>query len=446
MIFKYGYESEIVNEDKCVYTNVLVEDNIDSLDISENMFFFESILHDPLKSVLNIGIESNSSETKEAWYKRLWKWIKDMLTKLWGYVLSAWKWIKKNIFRIKDNVQDGSTASKIVEESSEKLKEASKPSGDSPSDTNTAASEKKEETISVEKATEIVKPVVEKHMQKTDDKEIEKIAENVVKVVTTPSTDNPTEVVVTPPKESTLKLGMITFNSNMINRISTDNSVGSLIQSSVLYTTKSMTSSEIADLVEAFRVLTVIIYGEDKGITDSYNALTEGQVDHTSGSPYVMKLFEELIKQIDKKVSSEVTNVDEIFLVREEFTFTLYDGKITGKSISKLDDIKKKGLNLIKGVVRFMSSIEEKLKDVQNKLSKLKDDEFIERFRGRSKELSEEEVLKASKELADIYRNIGKHSTNIVKNYLKIFKSKNLNLHKLQNTQQAVSDRGYSGW
>jgi hypothetical protein len=444
MIFKYGYESDIKTTEEYTCSSILVENNIDSLDISESMFSFESILNDSFHLLTYVGTEDASSNNP--WYKKAWKWVKDMLTKLWGYVLSAWKWIKKNIFRIKDNVQDGTTVSKVIEESTEKLKEVSESSESSSNDTNTTTNEKKEETISIEKATEVVKPVVEKHMQKTDDKEVEKIAENVVKAVTTPSTSNPAEVVVIPPKESTLKLVMVTFNSTIIERISPNNSVGSLIQSSVLYTTKSMTSSEIVDLVEAFKTLTVIIYGEDKGITDAYSALEEGQVDHVSGSPYVMKLFEELMKQIDRKVSSEVTNVDEIFLVREEFLFTLYDGKITDKSISKLDAIKKKGLNLIKGIVRFMSSIEEKLKDVQNKLSKLKDDEFIERFRGRNKELSEEEVLKASKELVDIYKNIGKYSTNIVKNYLKIFKSKNLNLDTLQTTRQAVADRGYSGW
>lgn len=444
MIFKYGYESNINDVEEYDYSSLLVQNNIDSLDISENMSSFESVLYDSFYLSTYIGTEDASSNN--SWYKKAWKWIKDMFTKLWGYVLSAWKWIKKNVFRIKDSVQDGSTASKVIEESTEKLKEASKPSEDSPNTTNDTVDKKKEETITIEKATEIVKPVVEKHMQKTDDKEVEEVAKNVVEAITTPSTNNPAEVLVTPPKESTLKLVMTTFNSSIIERISPDNSAGTLIQQSVLYTNKNMTSYEIADLIEAFRVLTTIIYGEDKGIKDAYIALDEGQVNHEASSPYVMKLFEELMRQIDRKVSSEVTNVDEIFLVREEFVFTLYDGKITAKSISKLDDIKKKGLGLIKAIIRFMSSIEEKLKDVQNKLNKLKDDEFIERFRGRNKELSEEEVLKASKELVDIYKNIGKYSTNIVKNYLKIFKSKNLNLNKLQTTRQEVADRGYSGW
>ena len=104
MKFKFSSESIPQNEIK-MSTGIesIIDSNIEALELQDYKFAFESCMIDTF--VFAKGMEADEddkpevSETKEAWYKRLWKWIKDMFTKLGSYLVAGFRWLKRLFFK-----------------------------------------------------------------------------------------------------------------------------------------------------------------------------------------------------------------------------------------------------------------------------------------------------------------------------------------------------------
>ena len=103
MKFKYSTELIPQNEIK-VSTGIesIIDSNIEALELQDYKSAFESCMIDTF--LIQKGMEADEdkpevSETKEAWYKRLWKWIKDMFTKLGSYLVAGFKWLKRLFFK-----------------------------------------------------------------------------------------------------------------------------------------------------------------------------------------------------------------------------------------------------------------------------------------------------------------------------------------------------------
>ena len=103
MKFKYSTRLIPQNEIK-ISTGIesIIDSNIEALELQDYKSAFESCMIDTF--LIQKGMEADEdkpevSETKEAWYKRLWKWIKDMFTKLGSYLVAGFKWLKRLFFK-----------------------------------------------------------------------------------------------------------------------------------------------------------------------------------------------------------------------------------------------------------------------------------------------------------------------------------------------------------
>ena len=104
MKFKFSNEPIPQNEIK-ISTGIesIIDSNIEALELQDYKSAFESCMIDTF--LIQKGMEADEenkpevSETKEAWYKRLWKWIKDMFTKLGSYLVAGFKWLKRLFFK-----------------------------------------------------------------------------------------------------------------------------------------------------------------------------------------------------------------------------------------------------------------------------------------------------------------------------------------------------------
>ena len=102
MKFKYSTRLIPQNEIK-ISTGIesIIDSNIEALELQDYKSAFESCMIDTFLIQKGMEAEENEekSEKKEAWYKRLWQWIKDMFSKLGSYLSAGFKWLKRLFFR-----------------------------------------------------------------------------------------------------------------------------------------------------------------------------------------------------------------------------------------------------------------------------------------------------------------------------------------------------------
>lgn len=102
MKFKYSTGLIPQNEIK-ISTGIesIIDSNIEALELQDYKSAFESCMIDTFLIQKGMEAEENEekSEKKEAWYKRLWQWIKDMFSKLGSYLSAGFKWLKRLFFR-----------------------------------------------------------------------------------------------------------------------------------------------------------------------------------------------------------------------------------------------------------------------------------------------------------------------------------------------------------
>lgn len=103
MKFKYGQDLIPIKEIN-ISSGIesVIDSNLETIELQDYKFDFESCMIDTF--AVTKGMEADedkpeTSETKEAWYVRLWKWIKDMFTKLGSYLVAGFRWLKRLFFK-----------------------------------------------------------------------------------------------------------------------------------------------------------------------------------------------------------------------------------------------------------------------------------------------------------------------------------------------------------
>lgn len=103
---KFKYSTGLIPQNEIKISSgieSIIDSNIEALELQDYKSAFESCMIDTF--LIQKGMEADEenkpevSETKEAWYKRLWKWIKDMFTKLGSYLVAGFKWLKRLFFK-----------------------------------------------------------------------------------------------------------------------------------------------------------------------------------------------------------------------------------------------------------------------------------------------------------------------------------------------------------
>lgn len=102
---KFKYEQGLIPAKEINISSGLesiIDSNLEAIELQDYKFAFESCMIDTFE--ISKGMEADedkpeTSEAKEAWYVRLWKWIKDMFTKLGSYLVAGFRWLKRIFFR-----------------------------------------------------------------------------------------------------------------------------------------------------------------------------------------------------------------------------------------------------------------------------------------------------------------------------------------------------------
>lgn len=103
MKFKYGQDLIPIKEINISSgLESIIDSNLEAIELQDYKFAFESCMIDTFE--VSKGMEADedkpeTSEAKEAWYVRLWKWIKDMFTKLGSYLVAGFRWLKRIFFK-----------------------------------------------------------------------------------------------------------------------------------------------------------------------------------------------------------------------------------------------------------------------------------------------------------------------------------------------------------
>ena len=102
---KFKYEQGLIPAKEINISSGLesiIDSNLEAIELQDYKFAFESCMIDTFE--ITKGMEADedkpeTSEAKEAWYIRLWKWIKDMFTKLGSYLVAGFRWLKRIFFK-----------------------------------------------------------------------------------------------------------------------------------------------------------------------------------------------------------------------------------------------------------------------------------------------------------------------------------------------------------
>lgn len=93
-------------------------------ELSELAYDIRSSIIDFNFTAFGTEAEESSSNSNDPWYKKMWKFIKDLFLKIIGFIKSGFKWIKKKIFGEKEEIKKQSEETKeLVEALSKAIKE-----------------------------------------------------------------------------------------------------------------------------------------------------------------------------------------------------------------------------------------------------------------------------------------------------------------------------------
>ena len=102
---KFKYEQGLIPAKEINISSGLesiIDSNLEAIELQDCKFAFESCMIDTFEISKGMEAEEDkpeTSEAKEAWYIRLWKWIKDMFTKLGSYLVAGFRWLKRIFVR-----------------------------------------------------------------------------------------------------------------------------------------------------------------------------------------------------------------------------------------------------------------------------------------------------------------------------------------------------------
>jgi len=112
---KFKYENRLIPKPEVKFETgieALINDNLYSIDMFEASSDIKYNLFDSTFSIFGTEADENKSDPNDPWYKKVWKFIKDLFLKIIGYIKAGFKWIKKKIFGEKEEIKKQSEVAK----------------------------------------------------------------------------------------------------------------------------------------------------------------------------------------------------------------------------------------------------------------------------------------------------------------------------------------------
>lgn len=390
MKFKYDYNM-------IPSSSVNITAGLESLNHSTPSYFeLSELAYDIRSSMIDFnftafGTESDEGNSNDPWYKKMWKFIKDLFLKIIGFIKSGFKWIKKKIFGEKEEVKKQSEVArelikelnKLIDENKELKKKY---------EVNTAEY--------IEEITEMCAKLIKGNKKIAEGKSDEELAKIMTEVM---------GVIKNELSEFTITAWIL--NEDVSSRVNARTRILAKEIPHVDNMKKPVTNIIItASLIESMLNL---FYGEDQQLDTLYRSVKDAGEDYDDLNKVL-----EYVKAIETKTSKYATdkNAEDLLVELKVVVKMGPDGKFNEDELKELDKLTAKTEDGIDGIVGFLDNQNYNIEHVESSIN------VLDQFNNISSLDSDyENKIKVHKERISIMRECLKHLSNASMDMMKIF-------------------------
>lgn len=392
MKFKYDYSMIPASTIKITAGLESLNYNTPSyLELSELAYDIRSSIIDFNFTAFGTEADESSSNSNDPWYKKMWKFIKDLFLKIIGFIKSGFKWIKKKIFGEKEEIKKQSEVArelikelnKLIDENKELKKKY---------EVNTAEY--------IEEITEMCAKLIKGNKKIADGKSDEELAKIMTEVM---------GVIKNNLSEFTITAWIL--NEDVSSRVNARTRILAKEIPHVDNMKKPVTNIIItASLIEGMLKL---FYGEDQQLDTLYRSVKDADENYDDLNKVL-----EYVKVIETKTSKYATdkNAEDLLVELKVVVKMGPDGKFNEDELKELDKVTAKTEDGIDGIVGFLNNQDYNIKHVESSIN------VLDEFSGVSKlDNDYENKMKVHKERISIMRECLKHLSNASMDMMKIF-------------------------
>lgn len=337
------------------------------------------------------GTESDEGNSNDPWYKKMWKFIKDLFLKIIGFIKSGFKWIKKKIFGEKEEIKKQSEVAR------ELIKELNKLI-----DENKELKKKYEENTAeyIEEITEMCAKLIKGNKKIAEGKSDEELAKIMTEVM---------GVIKNELSEFTITAWIL--NEDVSSRVNPRTNALAKEIPHVDNMKKPVTNILItATLIEGMLKL---FYGEDQELRNLYESVKGADENYDDLNKVL-----EYVKAIENKTSKYATdkNAEDLLVELKVVIKIGPDGKFNEDELKELDKVTAKTEDGIDGIVGFLDNQNYNIEHVESSIN------VLDQFNDISTlDNDYENKMKVHKERISIMRECLKHLSNASMDMMKIF-------------------------
>jgi hypothetical protein len=378
-------------------SSVNITAGLESLNHSTPSYFeLSELAYDIRSSMIDFnftafGTESDEGNSNDPWYKKMWKFIKDLFFKIIGFIKSGFKWIKKKIFGEKEEVKKQSEVArelikelnKLIDENKELKKKY---------EVNTAEY--------IEEITEMCAKLIKGNKKIAEGKSDEELAKIMTEVM---------GVIKNELSEFTITAWIL--NEDVSSRVNPRTNALAKEIPHVDNMKKPVTNILItATLIEGMLKL---FYGEDQELRNLYESVKGADENYDDLNKVL-----EYVKAIENKTSKYATdkNAEDLLVELKVVVKMGPDGKFNEDELKELDKVTAATEDGIDGIVGFLDNQNYNIEHVESSIN------VLDQFNNISSLDSDyENKMKVHKERISVMRECLKHLSNASMDMMKIF-------------------------
>lgn len=391
---KFKYENRLIPKPEVKFETgieALINDNLYSIDMFEASSDIKYNLFDSTFSIFGTEADENKSDPNDPWYKKVWKFIKDLFLKIIGYIKAGFKWIKKKIFGEREEIKKQSEVAKELIKELNKLIDENK------------ELKKKYETNTAEYIEELTNECAKlikgnkKISEGKTDEELAKIMQEVMGFIKN--------------ELSEFTITAWILNEDVSSRVNPRTNMLAKEIPHVNNMSKPITNIIItASLIEGMLKL---FYGEDQELRTLYESVKDANEDYGDLNKVLA-----YVKAIESKTSKYAVdkNAEDLLVELKVVVKIGPDGKFNEDELKELDKVTAKTEDGIDGIVGFLNNQDYNIQHVESSIN------VLDKFSGISTlDNDYENKMRVHKERISIMRECLKYLSNASVDMMKIF-------------------------
>ena len=404
MKFKYNYDTIPSSSVKITVGLESLSNNTPSyFELSELAYDIRSSIIDFNFTAFGTEADESSSNSNDPWYKKVWKFIKDLFLKIIGYIKAGFKWIKNKIFKSKDNKANSIEEVKEIIDVVKKLI-ANNEELNAKRDVNT--------NQYIQELADICNRELKKN-KKISESKTDVELNSLTKIITKGVINGSLKVIAIDTWILNDDISDRIRNTHNINRFHHNRDTAESLVDEM--GTGVLVTENIKDMSDIIMSCIYLLFGEDRYINDFYNENIR-DISHHSNSPGSGEKLLKYTDIISKKVL-EVSNHNEGADLLVKYTTSI---PLEGNYNSALDEFERTiqpTADLIDTLISFLSNQERNLKMVENAINTNANWNPPQNMENR------EEELKNYKENMNNFKKCLSNLTTASNNLIKIFGS-----------------------